>query len=176
MVEISYNCKSDEALELISNFMEDRFGDEADEISDGYVCIEDNYSDSVGFVENAEELALELIEMSPETTFSICGCTITDDSNMRFDVEYDGTTCVSYSTDWYWEIWLGVYESFDDFCESNLYSDRHDDAFIESLRKMYDEAEASGNPYLYKADSGDVFWPDEPEYTMTETIYPKSDE
>lgn len=174
MVEISYKCKSDEASELIRSFMEERFGDKADVISDGYVCIQENYSDTIGFVEDAEELALKMIEKSPETTFSIYGRTITDHSNMEFSVDYDGITCVSYSTDWYWEIWSDEYEDFDDFYESAV-RDSHDDAFIENLRRMYDEAEASGEP-LYKADSEDVFWNDEPEYTTSRTIYPEATE
>lgn len=69
---------------------------------EGGVIIEDNYSGSISSLEEAEKAALSVIECCPDTVLSITGCTITDYCNMDFSVEYDGSTCSSKHTPWYW--------------------------------------------------------------------------
>lgn len=170
MVNISFTSPNEEEFEkvcaLLEDMVDDFWEDELEKLGTniGYLYIEENYSGSIGMPDEAQELALALIDCSPDTTFDISGCTLTDHSNMDFEVQYDGKVCAISDTGWYWYIWLGNYSSADEFIEQEIgdwqaYPDEESKQHrIDSIRSVFPEAKKfnelyyNGRTYEYSAN------------------------
>ena len=158
MVEISFVCPNEEEFEKVCNLLEEEvdFADgelEQPNTNEGYLCIEENYSGSVGMPDEAQELAMSLIDCSEETIFDISGSTLTNHSNMDFEVQYDGKVCTISDTGWYWYIWLGNYSTAEEFIEKEIgnwqfYPDEKSKQHrIDSLKAVFSEAKKSDELY-----------------------------
>ena len=168
MVEISFKCPNEEEFEKVCALLEEEvdFADgelEQPDTNEGYLCIEDNYSGSIGMLDEAQEIAMSLIDCSAETTFSISGYTITDHSNMDFEVHYDGKVCTTSGSDWYDFFSIEQFSSADDFIKDFIIapdkeSNKHR---IDSLKTVFSDAKKFDE--LYYNENTDEYSANKPE-------------
>ena len=127
--------------------------------------------DGLGSVDAVvSNVAYEYIREDPERTFTIDGTLITDYSDLRFYIEYDGTVCTVSETDYYWDYsddnaWYG--ESSDrlaNFCE--YYGIQQTDRKYAELRDAYEK----NGTYIYSNDARTKFYTEVP-FTNKYTVY-----
>ena len=108
---------------------------ENSEVSMGEDNISVNESYDVVFLDDVLNLAEELADLCPGSSFIIKGCTDTSESAgeyMDFEVSYENEVITIKWSDWYLIVYPNDYENFEEFSEA--YGGRYDKKMFEELK------------------------------------------
>ncbi len=124
-----------------------------------------------GSIEEVEQYAIKLIREDSKKPFTIRGTLNTDYSNIDYFIEYNGSTCTVYNTDYYW--WYGEDDAWfegdsedqlENFCENH--GIEPDSPEYTSLKAAYENSYTD----IYSNDERTQFYRCVP-YISREIIY-----
>ena len=117
---------------------------------DDTIKIELNDSYSVVFKEDIVKLAKDMAKIGRDVTFRLTGVIDTSESAgeyMDFDITYDGYVLTLKFTDWYLDLDVRSYESYEEFLEDTEHEIEISKEYYEELLNKDDVVFLIGNNY-----------------------------